>query len=68
MYFCRVSFLTTLDIYKDYFKGRHKVMQEQYMHCVTGSINSSSSSFSLKKLLRLNAKGFVTKELPDLHC
>ena len=26
-YLCRVSFLTTLDIYKDYFKGRHKVMQ-----------------------------------------
>ena len=23
---CRVSFLTTLDIYKDYFKGRHKVV------------------------------------------
>ena len=23
-YLCRVSFLLTLDIYKDYFKGRHK--------------------------------------------
>ena len=22
-YLCRVSFLTTLNIYKDYFKGRH---------------------------------------------
>ena len=22
MYLCRVSFITTLDIYKDYFKGR----------------------------------------------
>ena len=22
-YLCRVSFLTTLDIFKDYFKGRH---------------------------------------------
>ena len=22
VYFCRVSFLTTLDIYNDYFKGR----------------------------------------------
>ena len=22
-YLCRVSFFTTLDIYKDYFKGRH---------------------------------------------
>ena len=24
MYLCRISFLTTLDIYKDYFKGRHR--------------------------------------------
>ena len=24
VYLYRVSFLTTLDIYKDYFKGRHK--------------------------------------------
>ena len=23
VYLCRVSFLTTIDIYKDYFKGRH---------------------------------------------
>ena len=26
-YLCRVSFPTTLDIYKDYFKNRYKVMQ-----------------------------------------
>ena len=26
-YLCRVSFLTTLDIYKDYFKSHHNVMQ-----------------------------------------
>ena len=24
VYLCRVSFLTTLDIYKDYFKGRQR--------------------------------------------
>ena len=24
VYLCRVSFLTTLDIYKEYFKGCHK--------------------------------------------
>ena len=24
VHLCRVSFLTTLDIYKDYFKGRHR--------------------------------------------
>ena len=29
-YLCRVSFLTTLDIYKDYFKSCHKVMQGDY--------------------------------------
>ena len=23
-YLCKVSFLTTLDLYKDYFKGRHR--------------------------------------------
>ena len=28
LYLCRGSFLTTLDIYKDYFKGRQKVMQK----------------------------------------
>ena len=26
MYVFRLSFLTTLNIYKDYFKGRHKVV------------------------------------------
>ena len=24
VYLCSISFLTTLDIYKDYFKSRHK--------------------------------------------
>ena len=28
MYLSKVFFLTTLNIYKDYFKGRHKVMQK----------------------------------------
>ena len=28
MYLCRVSFLITLNIYMDYFKGHHKVMQK----------------------------------------
>ena len=27
VYLCRVSSLRILDIYKDYFKSRHKVMQ-----------------------------------------
>ena len=48
MYLCRVYFLTNLDIYKDYFKDRHIVMQkEKYMHCVIGSRNCSNSLFSL---------------------
>ena len=28
MYLCRVSFLITLNIYKDYFKGRQETMQK----------------------------------------
>jgi len=52
----RVSFLTSLDIYKAYFKGRYACRKYP------------SSLFSLKKLLCLYAKDFVTKELPDLHC
>ena len=62
MYLCKVSFLTTLDIYKDYFKGRHKWCKNNACR------KCPSSSFSLKKLLHLYAKSFVTKELPDLHC
>ena len=46
-YLCRVSFLTTLDIYKDYFKGHHKVLQLLYMHIVIGGRNCSSSLFFL---------------------
>ena len=38
------------------------------MHRVTKCKKWPSSLFSLKKLLRLHAKGFMTKELPDLHC
>ena len=59
-----VSFLTTLDIYKDYFKGRltgrnwmkldAKVL---YKHIVTGDI-CSGSSFFLKKLIHLYAAWF----------
>ena len=39
VYLCRVSFLTTLDIYKDYFKGRHTC------------IEWPSALFSLKKVI-----------------
>jgi len=49
-YLCRVSFFTTLDIYKDYFKSRHKeckVLKIEYMHIVTVSRICSSLLFSL---------------------
>ena len=53
VYLCRVSVLTTLDIYKDYFKGRHKCgkhckcdAKRLFMHIVTGD-NCPSSSYSL---------------------
>ena len=55
-YLYRVSFLTTLNIYKAYFKGC----------CVCRMC--LSSLFSLKKLLHLYAKGFIIKEVLDLHC
>ena len=51
VYLYRVSFLTTLDIYKTYFKDRGACRK-----CHT-------SLFSLKKLLGLYAKGFVTVEI-----
>ena len=55
VYLCRVSFLTTLDIYKDYFKGRqmwYKVMQlDEKSLCmqivITGDKICPSSSYSL---------------------
>ena len=55
-YLYKVYFLTTLDIYKNYLKG-HRVCRKW-----------PSSLFSLKKLLHLYAKGFVTKKLPDFYC
>ena len=33
VYLCRVSFLSTLDIYKDYFKGPSKVKQSDATQC-----------------------------------
>ena len=62
MYLCRIYFFTNLDKYKDYFEGRRA--------CIVwpNAKKWHISSFSLKKLLRLFAKGIVTKEIPDLHC
>ena len=75
VYLCWVSFLITLNIYKDYFKGNYKgckVMQlntkSLCMQIVTGDRICPSSSYYLQKLLCLCTKGFVIKGLLDLHC
>ena len=49
VYLCRVSFLTTLDIYKDYFKGRQRwcnLTQSDYSLKLWLETISPSSSFS----------------------
>ena len=46
MYLCRVSFLTTLDIYKTYFKGRHiREYKGEHMQKVIDAL------FSLKEAI-----------------
>ena len=57
VYMFGLSFLTTLNIYKDYFKGRH---------IVTGD-NLPSSSFSSRSCCICSSQSFVTKEFRDLH-
>ena len=45
LYLCRVSFLTTLDQYKAYFRGRHtRKYKGEHMQKVTDAL------FSLKKV------------------
>ena len=62
-YLCRVSFLTTLNIYKDYFKGRH-IREYKENICKRWPM-----SYSLqKKLLRLCTLRFCNQVLFDLHC
>ena len=59
VYLCRVSFLTTQDRYKAYFKDRHI----RRTHA-----KSDLVSYSLcKKLLRLCALGFCNQVFLDLH-
>ena len=57
---CRVSFLTTLDIYKTYFKGHHTWRT----HALSVQVPNSL----WKKLLHLCALGFCNQVLLDLHC
>ena len=57
MYFLRVSFFTTLDIYKAYFKSCHTWIQRL-----------RDLFFLCEKLLRLYVIGFCNQVLVDLHC
>ena len=63
MYLYRVSFLTTLDIYKAYFRGRH-IREYKENICKRWLL-----PYSLwKKLLHLCTLGFCNQVLLDLHC
>ena len=63
MYLCRVSFFTTLDIYKVHFRGRH-IWEYKENTCKKWSV-----PYSLwKKLLHLCALGFCNQVLLYLHC
>ena len=63
LYLYRVSFLTTLDPYKAYFRGRHTWEYKENI-CKRWLI----PYFLWKKLLRLCALGFCNQVLLDLHC
>ena len=70
-----LSFLTNLNIYKDYFKGRKRLRTVAQEHKstsvkknVTGNLVCPSSSFSWRSCYVYTPKGFVTKQLHDLHC
>ena len=63
MYLCRVSFLTTLDLYNAYFRGRHII---EYKENICKRWQMPYSFW--KKLLRLCTLGFCNQVLPDLHC
>ena len=47
VYLCMVSFLTTLDIYKDYLKGHHNIMQSDNTCILWLETIFPSSSYSL---------------------
>ena len=63
MCLCRVSFLTTLDIYKAYFKGHHS---REYKENICKRWPMPYSIW--KKLLRLCALWFCNQVLLNLHC
>ena len=63
MYLCRVSFLTTLDIYKAYFKSCH-IREYKENNCKRWPMPYSF----WKKLRRPCASGFCNQVLLDLYC
>ena len=63
MYLCRISFLTTLAIYRAYFRGRHK---REYKENICKRWPMPYSLW--KKLLHLCALGFCNQVLLDLYC
>ena len=65
VYLFRLSFLTSLNIYKDYFKGRHN--GGNWMQKFFTSILCPSSSLSWRSCCVYTPYGFVTKEFRDLH-
>ena len=63
MYLCRVSFLTTLDIYTVYFKAHHR---REYKE---NTYKRLLMPYSLwKKILHLCALRFYNQMLLNLHC
>ena len=61
------SFLTTLDLYKDYFNGNHKVVALVVTCILWTETICLSSSFFWRNCCVCTPLGFVTKKLLDLH-
>ena len=54
MYLCRVSFLTTLDLYKAYFRGRHiGEYKGEHMQKVTDALFSLKEAIAFLRLMVL---------------
>ena len=71
-YLCRVSFLTTLDTYMNYFKSRHrwcKVMQSNNTCILWPEIEIALvHHIPCRSYFIFTLRVFMTKELSDLHC
>ena len=69
MYLCKVSFLTTLHIYKDYFKGRRAciVWPDAKSGLVHYSLYRSYCVFTPKVLWPRSFLIFITKKLCSQH-